>query len=156
MLLDSYNMATINPARVWNNLKLAGGNAVQGYFGRKYNHGGQPPAQARVEREPEAKNVPAVGNAPNKQVITGQVQIEDDVAGSLHVVNGGQLRLMAVCKGDLLVERGGSAYVYGIVGGDVTNNGGTIEIHGIVSGSLHKNGGTTNAMKGSIISGFRK
>jgi ATP-dependent protease ClpP protease subunit len=156
MLLDSYNMGTVNPARVWNNLKLAGGNAVQGYFGRKYNPGGQPPAQARVEKEPEVKNVPAVGNTPNNQVITGQVQIKDEVAGPLHVVNGGQLRLMGVCKGNLVVERGGSAVILGIVGGDVTNNGGTIEIHGIVAGSLNKNGGTTNAMKGSVISGFKQ
>lgn len=49
-------------------------------------------------------------------------------------VNGrGILRLYGILVGDLVVQPGGMAFIYGTVDGTAVNNGGAIEIHGTVN-----------------------
>jgi ATP-dependent protease ClpP protease subunit len=109
LMKRSIVMKSINKTEIFRNLSLAYGYAFQGHKGRPYAPVKNAPVKANVNEVPRANmgrvanakpNVAPQGQMANDQLINGQVQIKDEVAGPLHVVNGGQLRLMGVCKGE--------------------------------------------------------
>lgn len=65
------------------------------------------------------------------QTLTEDIQIQGMVIGSCFVPSGVYLRLHGIVSGDLRVEEGGTADVYGTVSGTLYGDG-TINVYGIV------------------------
>jgi hypothetical protein len=86
-------------------------------------------------------------------LVNRPMMIREDVPGSIRVVAGGNLTLMAVCQGDLTIDPGGTAVIMGIVSGNVINRGGDLHFTGIIEGQLIRQAGRTLVEPKSIIGG---
>ncbi|GAA1892066.1 hypothetical protein [Williamsia serinedens] len=78
-------------------------------------------------------------------------QVEDDVA----VEQGGRLHLNGMVTGRLIVRRGGTAQINGMVGDLVIEQGGYANLHGTCTGSVTNEGELTVAgiIKGQLREG---
>ncbi len=66
------------------------------------------------------------------------------VSGDISVTSGGELNLLGMCTGNLIVETDGHALVAGTVVGEAINRGGTLLVHGIVSKGVRTIAGNTD------------
>jgi hypothetical protein len=70
----------------------------------------------------------------DEQILTG---VTDEL---LVVADGGNLTLLGMTSRDLIIEKGGSAYIYGVATANVLNRGGQVEIYGVVGGYVYTDG----------------
>ncbi|MDR2336087.1 hypothetical protein H9K76_17585 [Diaphorobacter ruginosibacter] len=68
--------------------------------------------------------------------VTDQSTIEGQVLGNIVVTNGAELHLRGPCAGNLVVRRGGKAFIYAIVTGRIINEGGEIRMQGAMPGEI--------------------
>jgi len=75
--------------------------------------------------------------------VTDALAVHGTVAGPVRVTATAQLVLRGVCRGDLVVEPGARAEIWGIVDGNVINRGGDLRLFGIVTGYVDRAAGHT-------------
>jgi len=79
--------------------------------------------------------------------VTGHSVLRGMVTGTTTVTVGALLECYGTCCGDLVIDEGGRAVVYGTVGGNVINRG-SFTLHGVVSGHVN---GQVELADGAII-----
>lgn len=97
-------------------------------------------------------NVNLIDNLKGLMVISSDETVPGIISGA-RVRPGGSMYLTGISKGDILVERGGSLMVKGMVNGTVINHGGRVEIDGKVDslnavGGVSKIGGIVSSVSG--------
>ena len=93
-------------------------------------------------------------------VLTGPLIVSEELEFSgvspyaINVKQGGLLHLFGICSGNLVIEVGGRALIFGMVTGVVVNRG-HIEIHGTLEHEVLNEGGAVKVLPGSVIAGHR-
>ena len=85
--------------------------------------------------------------------VTESLVIDGEIQRSTTVADGGRLALHGICGGDVTVERGGVAELWGVIRGSVRNRGGRVTIAGMVEGDVDAPAGETCIIPTSIIRG---
>ena len=86
------------------------------------------------------------GNIDRDVVVEVPTLLTALVSGDVLVAGSGDLVLRGLILGNLTIDCGASATVYGTVAGGVVNNGGSCVVHGLVVGRVTTNGGTTTLL----------
>ncbi len=84
-------------------------------------------------------------------VIREETQIQGTVNGRVYVDREGILLHQGMIIGNVTVEKGGEANLFGFVKGDVINNGGKLTIFGTVNGTVRTESGVTKIDKDAFI-----
>lgn len=96
------------------------------------------------------------GRVESPLVVDGELEVRGTVTGPLHVSKTGAFVLRGVCKGDVVVEPGATAEIWGIVEGNLINRGGSVSLFGLVEGYSQRVGGQTTISCDSVVrQGFR-
>src|SRR5687768_10789396 len=83
--------------------------------------------------------------------LTESLELLGLVTGSVTVGLGLTLRLLGTVEHGVRLERGGSAVIYGVVGGDVLNLGGELQVSGIVKGTVFAIAGATTIAPDAVV-----
>lgn len=73
----------------------------------------------------------------------GRAASHGEIRRSTTVAKGGRLNLRGICGGDVTVEAGGVAELWGVTRGSVRNRGGRVTIAGVVQGDVRGSGRTS-------------
>ncbi len=84
-------------------------------------------------------------------IVREDMHIQSIVNGNVHVCAGGTLLHQGMIIGNVLLESGSEANIFGFVKGDVVNNGGKLTIFGTVNGTVRTEAGTTRIDKEAFI-----
>lgn len=89
-------------------------------------------------------------------IVTSELEIRGTVGGHLRICPSGAFVLRGVCEGDVVIDAGGRAEIWGIVQGNLINRGGHVCLFGLVEGYAQRAGGQTTLSSDSIVrKGFR-
>jgi len=96
------------------------------------------------------------GRVESPLVVHSELEVRGTVAGSLRVSEAGDFVLRGVCEGDVVIEAGARAEIWGIVEGNLINRGGRVCLFGIVQGYSQRIDGQTSVSCDSVVrKGFR-
>ncbi len=96
------------------------------------------------------------GRVESPLVVHSDLEVRGTVAGSLRVSETGAFVLRGVCEGDVVIEVGACAEIWGIIEGNLINRGGRVCLFGLVQGYSQRLGGQTNISCDSVVrKGFR-
>jgi hypothetical protein len=82
-------------------------------------------------------------------VVSDETCLTGVVTGNITVTATGKLELRGVCCKNLVIDKGGTAKVYGVVNGDVANRGGELSILGVIVGRIVT--GSAHTEKSSMV-----
>lgn len=96
------------------------------------------------------------GRVESPLVVDSELEIRGTVAGPLRIAENGAFVLRGVCEGDVVVEAGARAELWGIIEGNLINRGGRVCLFGLVHGYSQSDGGHTSVSCDSVVrKGFR-
>lgn len=88
--------------------------------------------------------------------VTDQLSVHGRLRAGAVVASGAQLLLHGLSEGDIVIEPGGTAEVWGIIERSIVNRGGTVRVYGLVSGDVSTtDDGTTCISDDFIVRGTR-
>lgn len=96
------------------------------------------------------------GRVESPLVVDSELEIRGTVAGPLRVTEQGAFVLRGVCEGDVVIEAGARAELWGIIEGNLINRGGSVSLFGLVYGYSQQLSGQTRVSCDSVVrKGFR-
>ena len=97
------------------------------------------------------------GDFENQLHVTADLSVHGRLRAGARVAPGARLTLRGMSDGDILVERGASAELWGVVQRSILNRGGMVSIFGLVAGDVTTSeNGKTWLSPDSVVRGRRR